>query len=194
MGRAADVVIPDEQLELVLSIEGYLDRDDIELLYSLGARVPADTCIVEIGSYHGRSTVALALAARAGHGAAVYAVEPHEPFVGHLGGTFGPCDRPHFFTNLLRAGVAEDVRLVAVSSEVITLASGKPAVVQHTGPTEFLPDNQGLWRFRTADEAARALDAVAGDYARQCRLAREIAEEQFDARKVVAHVLERALV
>jgi hypothetical protein len=73
------------------------------------------------------------------------------------------------------------------------LASAKPAVVQHTGPSRFLPDSEGLFRFRTLEEAARALWAVESDYERHCRLARELAEEHFDAQKVVGRVLERAL-
>ena len=73
------------------------------------------------------------------------------------------------------------------------LASGKPAVVEHTGPSRFLPDAAGLFRFGTPDEAARAIETVAGDYERQCRLARALAEEYFDAGKVVRRVLECAL-
>ncbi len=73
------------------------------------------------------------------------------------------------------------------------LASGKPAVVQHTGPSGFLPDAAGLFRFRSLEEAACALDAVEADYEHQCCLARKLAEEYFDARKVVGSVLERAL-
>jgi len=76
---------------------------------------------------------------------------------------------------------------------VCYLASGKPALVQHTGPSRFLPDSAGLFRFHDANEAARCLKAVAGDYERQCELARALAEEYFDARKVVRRVLERAL-
>jgi hypothetical protein len=73
------------------------------------------------------------------------------------------------------------------------LASGKPAVVQHTGPSCFLPDRGGLFRFRDLDEAAQCLQEAAADYERQCRLGRALAEEFFDARKVVRKVLERAL-
>jgi hypothetical protein len=73
------------------------------------------------------------------------------------------------------------------------LASGKPAVVQHTGPSRILPDNAGLVRFHTPEEAARSLEAVAADYDRHSRLARALAEEVFDARKVVRRVLELAL-
>jgi hypothetical protein len=73
------------------------------------------------------------------------------------------------------------------------LASGKPAVVQHTGPSRLLPDAAGLFRFRDVAEAARCLEAAAADYERHSRLARALAEEHFDARKVIARVLERAL-
>src|SRR5437870_887743 len=72
------------------------------------------------------------------------------------------------------------------------LASGKPAVVQHTGKSRFLPDAEGLFRFRSLDEAARALSAVESDYEHHSRLSRELAEE-FDSRHVVARVLEQAL-
>ncbi|MEA2626662.1 MAG: hypothetical protein QOD06_2707 [Candidatus Binatota bacterium] len=73
------------------------------------------------------------------------------------------------------------------------LASAKPAVVQNTGPSRFLPDAAGLFRFSTIEEAARSLETVCRDYEAQCRLARTLAEEHFDARKVTAAVLERAL-
>ena len=73
------------------------------------------------------------------------------------------------------------------------LASGRPAVVQHTGLSQFLPDAQGLFRFRSLDEAVRALAAAEADYERHGRAARALVEEHFDARRVVARVLERAL-
>ncbi len=73
------------------------------------------------------------------------------------------------------------------------LASAKPCVVQHSGPSSFLPDCSGLFRFRTIEEAARFLEKAISDYERQCRAARALAEEYFDARKVVRGLLERAL-
>lgn len=73
------------------------------------------------------------------------------------------------------------------------LASGKPAVVQHTGPSRFLPDAGGLLRFRDLEEAAYCVETAATDYDRQCKLARALAEEYFDARKVARGMLERAL-
>ena len=73
------------------------------------------------------------------------------------------------------------------------LASGKPAIVQHTGPSRFLPENAGLFRFRNVEEAAHCLEQVAAEYDRQCKLARALAEEYFDAKKVLKRVLERAM-
>jgi glycosyltransferase involved in cell wall biosynthesis len=73
------------------------------------------------------------------------------------------------------------------------LASGKPAVVQHTGPSVYLPDGEGLFRFTTLEEAAAALEAVNTDYGRHCRAAREIAEAYFDAEQVATRVLNETL-
>jgi hypothetical protein len=73
------------------------------------------------------------------------------------------------------------------------LASGKPAVVQHTGASRFLPDSAGLFRFRDVKEAAQFIERVVMDYEKQSKLARALAEEYFDARNVVRALLERAL-
>ena len=73
------------------------------------------------------------------------------------------------------------------------LASGKPAIVQHTGPSRFLPDNDGLFRFHDMDEAACSLEAAVGDYERHCKSARVLAEEYFDAEKAAKSLLEQAL-
>jgi hypothetical protein len=73
------------------------------------------------------------------------------------------------------------------------LASAKPALVQYTGRSRFLPDSAGLFRFRDVEDAADCMERVVMDYDRQCNLARALAEEYFDASKVVAAVLERAL-
>jgi hypothetical protein len=73
------------------------------------------------------------------------------------------------------------------------LGSGKPAIVQHTGPSRFLPDHAGLFRFQDVEGAVSCLQAAVADYNRHCRLARAFAEEYFDAKKVVKRVLEQAL-
>lgn len=73
------------------------------------------------------------------------------------------------------------------------LASGKPAVVQHTGPSSFLPNHEGLFRFATLREAAEAIEAINADYEHHCRAARNLAETHFDARLVVGKILNSIL-
>jgi hypothetical protein len=108
----------------------------------------------------------------------------YQRYVQHSRGEFS-CARP----SCIRLGCAW------ISDRTLCyLASGKPAVVQHTGASRFLPDAAGLFRFRDLNEAVRSLETVAADYEHHCRLARRLAEEYFDARKVAGSVLERALV
>jgi hypothetical protein len=76
---------------------------------------------------------------------------------------------------------------------VCYLASGKPAVVQDTGPSSYVPSGEGLHRFSTPEEAAAAIDAVNAAYDRNCQAAREIAETYFDATEVTRSIVETAL-
>ena len=73
------------------------------------------------------------------------------------------------------------------------LASGKPVVVQHTGPSSRLPDGEGMFRFSTLKEAARAFSAINNDYEKHSRAARQIAEALFDAKQVAGQILSDAL-
>lgn len=73
------------------------------------------------------------------------------------------------------------------------LASGKPVVVQRTGPSSSLPSGEGVFHFSTPAEAAEALAIVNADYERHCRSARDIAETYFDARRTVERILDVAL-
>ena len=71
------------------------------------------------------------------------------------------------------------------------LALGKPVIVQDTGFSEYLPCGEGLFAFKTADDVLAAVEAIARDYERHCRAARRIAEECFDARRVLGQLLEQ---
>ena len=73
------------------------------------------------------------------------------------------------------------------------LASGKPVVVQDTGPSRCLPDGEGMFRFSTLEQAAAALADMNSDYGRHSRAARALAEAHFDAKKVAARILEIAI-
>jgi len=76
---------------------------------------------------------------------------------------------------------------------VCYLASGKPVVVQDTGPSAYLPNGEGMFRFRSLQEAADALGTINSDYKRHCQAARQLAESYFDAREIVSTILDRAL-
>ena len=73
------------------------------------------------------------------------------------------------------------------------MASGKPVVVQHTGPSGILPNGLGMFRFSTMEEAADALQAVNDDYMRHCRAAREFTEAYFDAKTIARRILDATL-
>ncbi|HYY73210.1 MAG TPA: hypothetical protein VE662_00190 [Solirubrobacterales bacterium] len=73
------------------------------------------------------------------------------------------------------------------------LASGKPAVVQHTGPSAYLPHGEGMFRFASLGEAVEALERINADYKRHCSAAREIAETYFDSHRVLAELLDATL-
>jgi predicted O-methyltransferase YrrM len=109
----------DPILASVLEIEGANPPEVISYLFELAQGV-RDGCIVEIGSWRGRSTAALGLGSQKAHKVPVYAIEPHEKFEGIGGGKFGSADRVKFFENMLRIGVLDVVRLVNLSSEYVT--------------------------------------------------------------------------
>jgi hypothetical protein len=73
------------------------------------------------------------------------------------------------------------------------LASGKPVVIQDTGPSSFLPNGEGMFRFSTAEEAAEAFDTINADYEHHCRAARKLAETYFDANRITGTILEYSL-
>jgi hypothetical protein len=69
------------------------------------------------------------------------------------------------------------------------LASGKPVVSQDTGFSRVLPTGEGLFAFATMDQILGAIDRINSDYEGQCRRAREIAKEFFDAKRVAGKML-----
>ena len=72
---------------------------------------------------------------------------------------------------------------------VCYLAAGKPAVVQDTGFSEFIPTGSGLFAFENLADAAESIRAVEGDYERHCRQSREVANACFDSKVVLGHLL-----
>jgi hypothetical protein len=73
------------------------------------------------------------------------------------------------------------------------LATGRPAVVQHTGPSRMLPEARGILRFTDLATAIRCLQEADDNYDYHRHAARALVEEHFDARRVTRRVLERVL-
>jgi hypothetical protein len=71
------------------------------------------------------------------------------------------------------------------------LASGKPVLAQDTGFSDNYPVGEGLIPFTTLEEAAAGVEEIQQSYERHSKAARELAEQHFDARKVMARLLER---
>jgi len=70
------------------------------------------------------------------------------------------------------------------------LASGRPAIVQDTGFSKYIPANAGLVAFDDIDEASNAVDEVESNYQKHCQAARELAEAYFSSDKILTQMLE----
>ena len=102
------------------NVDGWMTEGQGRMLFAAAARCPDGGRIVEIGSFRGRSTIVLAMAAAPD--VEVVAIDPH------AGNDRGPqeiegfvaearTDRDVFEANLARAGVAHRVRHVAAFSD-----------------------------------------------------------------------------
>jgi hypothetical protein len=74
---------------------------------------------------------------------------------------------------------------------VCYLAAGRPAVVQDTGFSEFLPTGRGLFAFSNIEEAAAGIAAAEADYSAHQEAARAIAERHFASDVVLKKLLAR---
>lgn len=72
------------------------------------------------------------------------------------------------------------------------LASGRPVLHQDTGFTDWLPSGEGVFAFSNVDDVLAALEALERDYDHHSKAARAIAEEYFEAGKVIGRMLDEA--
>ncbi len=70
------------------------------------------------------------------------------------------------------------------------LASGRPVLTEHTGPSDLLDGGQGLLRFNSIDEATNALEEVKANYQLHSHAARSLAEEHFSAAANLARIVD----
>lgn len=97
------------ELDTILStVKGWLDADEARMLHDCAACVD-NGCIVEIGSYRGRSTLVLATPAKV----PVYSIDPYLPSDNEQ---FGDVDREQWYWQIASGGVANRVRAVHLTS------------------------------------------------------------------------------
>lgn len=112
--------MPDEVLDRFSDVEGWLTAGQAAMLFDAARSVADGACIVEIGSFRGRSTIVLASAAPAS--VDIVAIDPH------AGNDRGPqeidgfaaaaaTDHEVFMRNIAAAGVAGRVRHVREFSD-----------------------------------------------------------------------------
>ena len=76
---------------------------------------------------------------------------------------------------------------------VCYLASGRPVLIEDTGLGDWLPVGEGLLTFDNLAQAAIGIDQINSDHERHRQAARRLAEEYFDATKVLARFLDAAM-
>jgi hypothetical protein len=73
------------------------------------------------------------------------------------------------------------------------LASGRPAITQETGFSDWLQTGSGVIPYNTPGEALAGIEEINNRYEFHCQGARAIAQEYFDARKVLRRLIECAM-
>lgn len=99
------------------AIPGMTSEEECTFLQDLARSVSVGV-IVEIGSYQGKSTIALAQGSSQGAKHEVFAIEPHEQFIGIYGAKFGPEDRQAFYEHVAASGLGQYIRLVSLKSKM----------------------------------------------------------------------------
>jgi predicted O-methyltransferase YrrM len=135
----------------VAGVDGWLSDDQARRLWDRAAELPQPSSVVEIGSFHGRSTIVLALAAPPR--TTVYAIDPH------AGGDRGPReiepnaeagegDTIEFHANIGAAGVADRVKHIRLpSQEALDQVTGGIDLLYVDGAHRYNPARDDIARW-----------------------------------------------
>ncbi len=140
-----------DSLRLLEGVQGWLTDEQARWLWEAAGAVRAPGRIVEIGSFHGRSTIVLASARR--DGVELIAIDPHG------GGDRGPqeiapdaaageLDFEAFTANLARAGIADRVRHVRLpSDDALAAVNGSVDLLYVDGAHRYAPARADIDRW-----------------------------------------------
>jgi hypothetical protein len=106
-------------------------------------------------------------------------MEAYRDFIGQSRGEFSVASNTYVKT---QGGWFSD-------RSAVYLAMGKPLIVQDTNAKRLLPAGAGFLPFQTMDDILAALEQVNSNYEHHCRAARRLAEEYFDANKLLRRML-----
>ncbi len=141
----------DDAWAAVADVQGWMTEGQARALYDAAAACPPGGTIVEIGSFHGRSTIILASGCP--HDATVIAIDPH------AGNDRGPQeiegfeaeahdDHDRFNHNLAEAGVADRVRhLRMFSDDALDEIDGDIDVLYVDGAHRYAPARADIDQF-----------------------------------------------
>lgn len=170
--------------QILESAPGGVSREEWLALAKYAAAVDAGH-IVEIGSYKGKSAMALAHGVRqAGRSGKVrlYCIDPHLPFIGQLGGKFGPVDRRDFFTAMIESGAYEEAGLINLPAREVALGwSHRLGLLFIDGDHRYhaVRDDFLRWVPHVLDGGVIALDDTGRRDVGPTRLAAELIEAGF---------------
>lgn len=120
-GTIGGLHVQEDLLADLASLEGLISHEAGCVLADLAFEVPADTAIVELGSYKGKSACYLAAGAQRGHGAHVWAVDAWDTH-GNVTGRFGyaePSTRETFERQVASVGLEAAITPVRGFSQVV---------------------------------------------------------------------------
>ena len=112
-----------KKLDDIYPMPGMLTAAEVDCLFKLGQFNQCEGVIVEIGSWKGKSTIALARGAAVTHGEKIFAVDPHKPLAeeGYTEDT-----EAEFLDNIQKAGVADRVVPMTMTSQDAARGWNKP--------------------------------------------------------------------
>ena len=146
----------DDALAAARDIRGWLTDEQARVLWERAGALRAPATVVEIGSYHGRSTIVLARAAA--EGVAFVAIDPHAgndrgPQEIHGTDAEGESDHRTFLANIHRSGVTTAVRHVRLpSQDALREVPGHVDLLFVDGAHRYAParDDLANWGTRVA--------------------------------------------